>query len=371
MRNKIYRFFAVLLLPCMLLLNIPAALNAAERDNTVVTHNPLAIAIGGQILPVFAEVEDDSGIDLVRIYFRTAGTTPYFFVPMLNISGDEFSGVLPAPLAVSREMEYLFLVKNKNNHIFRTQTFRVKVKKSETTAQADTNQQPVEVSTETASAPNSVEGFGGVLSIKTAAPTERYGTLAGLYNSSSTSAMPKKFIYGGIITAVEESSSTKTIIIGGVAAAALIGGGTALALAGGGSDSGSTNDPSATTTPSTPVTSITPSETGSGTWTLTFEYSPCFSSGTQQTVFCSNGLVTAVRPSSITVPIPNLISFAGTCNNTLYSGMAGIFQAGSTCDAKTACNSYSDQTLVSKDCRDSSMVFTKDNGNRIERWSRQ
>ncbi len=367
MRNKIYRFFAVLLVPCMLLLNIPATLNAAKKDNTVVTHDPLAIAIGGQILPVFAEVEDDSGIDLVRIYFRSVGTTPYFFVPMLNISGDEFSGVLPAPLAVSREMEYLFLVKNKNNHIFRTQTFRVKVKKSETATQADTSQQPIEVSTETATAPNSIEGFGGVLSIKTVAPTERYGTLAGLYNSSSTDALSKKLIYGGLITAVE--SSSKMIIIGGVAAAALIGGGTALALAGGGSDSGSTNDPSATTTPSTPVTSITPSETGSGTWTLTFEYSPCFSSGTQQTVTCSNGLVTAVRPDSVTVPIPN--SFTGACNNTPYAGMAGIFQTGSTCDAETACNSYSDQDLVRKDCRDSSMVFTKDNGNRIERWSKQ
>lgn len=316
-------------------------------------------------------MEDDSGIDLVRIYFRTVGTTPYFFVPMVNISGDEFSGVLPAPLAMSRGMEYLFLVKNKNNQIFRTQTFRVKIKKSDTPTQPDTNQQPVEVSTETAVAPDSVEGFDAVLSIKTTAPAKKYGTLAGLYNSVSTGTLSKELIYGGLITAVEESSSTKTIIIGGVAAAALIGGGTALALAAGGSDSDSINDPSITATPSTPVTNITPSETGKGTWTLTFEYSPCFSSANQQTVTCSNGLVTAVRPDSITVPVPSQTALLVTCNPTPYLGMTEVFQTGSTCDAETACNNYSDRTLVSKECHDSSMVFTKDNGNRIERWSKQ
>jgi hypothetical protein len=370
MLHHIFKVSALFLIPGIIFLNIPFQLNAAEKTSTVVTHQPLEIAIGGRILPVFAEIEDDSGIDLVRIYFRTVGTTPYFFVPMLNISGDEFSGVLPAPLALSRGIEYLFLVKNKNNHIFRTQTYQVKIKKSDSGAETDTSQRPGEISTETATIPDTAEGFEAVLSINTVPPAERYGTVAGLYDSGNKVSVPQNIIYGGQITA-EKPSSGKTLIVGGLAAAALIGGGAALALASGGSGSGSTTSPPVATTPPAPVTSTTPSETGNGTWTLVFEYSPCFSSGTQQTVTCANGIVTGVRPDSINVPLPSLVSLAGTCINTSYSGMADVFQTGATCDAETACGNYSDQTLTSKNCGDNSMVFIKDNGNRIERWSRQ
>jgi len=88
-------------------------------------------------------------------------------------------------------------------------------------------------------------------------------------------------------------------------------------------------------------------------------------------VACSNGVVSEVKPDLITVPVPSQTSMLAICNNTDYSGMSDVFRAGSTCDAETACKNYSDRSLVSKECSDSSMVFTKENGSRIERWSKK
>lgn len=344
----------MVIIPGLILLNLPVTAMAGADDggpSLEITHTPISTIQTGQAFEISANLSDREGIELVRIYFRTKGTKSFFFVPMIVSKGTDFYGLLPPP-STPGKIEYLFLVKTYNNRIFNSETFTVTVKRNKA-AGFSPEKEPIDVMTELSAPPKRLPGFGGPTKIRTVTKHEKHGVLAGLYNKEPTGGSASNGRYHGTVTRSSKSNTNMLFIAGGVAAAAIV-----VGLAAGGSSSGGG---SSTTTPVEPVDD----STGMGTWTLQFDYAPCFRT-TSQIVECSTeGLVTSVAPSAIGIPLPP------DCANAPFNGISDVFVIGGSCDSVTACTNYSASDLVSKTCEDKAMIFNRQEGNRVERWSVQ
>lgn len=351
--------FITLIISCCIIVNLPlAGLGIAAGDTTLagpslqIKHSPLKSVKAGSIIPISAKVEDREGIELVRIYFRSVGSTPYYFVPMIVSNGSEYYGILPAPSGTTKEIEYLFLVKTYNNRIFNSQTFRSTISEPGK-ERSDSKQETVDVLVETKAVPKKIVGFDKKTRIRLVTKEEKHGVAAGLYDLENTGGTTTSGQYHGPIVAAKDSNINTMVIVGGVAAGAI-----AIGLIAGSSSSGGGS-------PSLPDPIDPTLPTGAGIWTLNFDYPPCTKT-TTQTVECSTeGLVTAISPTAVGVPLPE------ECTNSPYNGLSAVFIVGGSCDTVTACNSYSSPELVSKSCTDNSIIFTKEEGARVETWSVQ
>ncbi len=343
----------LLIVPCFILVNIPLpgyADTSPDGPSLEIKHSPISSIKSGETVAVSAKLKDREGVELVRIYFRSEGTKSYYFVPMIVSKDDEYFGLLPAPLSTTKRIEYLFLVKTYNNRIFTSQPFTTPVTKQKDSTKGN-DLDHIDVSTENTVLPETVVGFDMMSRVRLVTKPEKHGTAAGLYTHGETGGTTSTGRFHGTVIASKDSNLKTMLIIGGVAVGAAAVG---LAAGGGGGSSSS----------STGVVAVVDDATGAGQWTLNFEYSPC-SKTTSQTVSCSSeGLVTAVSPTAIGVPLP------ASCANSPYAGVAEVFIVGGSCDTVTACNSYAPADLASRACENSSMVFQKSGGDRVERWSK-
>ncbi|BHH84101.1 hypothetical protein [Desulforhopalus sp. 52FAK] len=351
--KNLRKLIAKLLIPFIVLVHFPFPVFAAPTDEELtlqIEQSAVKKAKAGETIQVTANISIAEGIEIVRIYFRAVGSTPYYFVPMIASSKSKYYSILPAPDGTASEIEYLFLVKTYNNRVFTSTTSTVTVT-GQKDLSADPKQDVVDVSVETTKVPGKIVGFSEETKVRLVTQSEKHGVLAGLYDRRETGGTSSSGHYHGTIEASESSNLNTWLIGGGVAAGAAV-----IAVVAGSSGSGSSSSSSGTSTTAS---------TGAGSWTLQFEYSPC-SRVTSQTVACSTeGLVTSVSPTAIGIPLPE------SCSNSPDGGLANIFVVGGSCDTVTACNNYSSSDLTSKTCADKSIILYKNDSLRIERWSVQ
>ena len=358
MKNLVKKILT-LIISCFMVMNLPlvgfaatAKAGGGDAPSLQIQHSPIKSVKAGELIPVSAKINDREGIELVRIYFRSAGSEPYYFIPMIDSKNSEYYALLPAPSGTTEAIEYLFLVKTYNNRIFNSQTFTATIAKQKKVS-PDAGQNSIDVLVETKSIPDKMTGFNEKTRVRLVTNDEKHGVLAGLYDIKETGGTASTGQYHGTIFSSKESNLNTMYIAGGVAVGVV-----AIALLAGSSGSGSDSSP-----PSGPIDPTLP--TGAGLWTLEFDYPPC-SKTTSQIVECSaEGLVTAVSPTAIGIPLPE------SCANSPFGGLADVFIVGGSCDTITACNGYSPPGLVSKTCADKSIIFQKQEGVRVERWSAQ
>jgi len=338
---------------CLTFLPFPYQSQAETGDgpSLQIIHAGIKSAQTDKTVPVTAKITDREGVELVRIYFKASGTKEYYFVPMIVSGGNNYYGLLPAPLPSTKKIEYLFLVKTYNNRIFTSETFLTKIDASKVQPAAD-EKDTIDVLTEAKQSPKLISGFDPNTKIRLVTKHEKHGVVAGLYDTNTSGGTASTGQYHGQIHTSGSSSNNTLLIAGGVAAGAL-----AIALIAGGGGSSSS--------PSVPPPAEVVDATGVGVWNLDYTYTPC-TKKTTQIVECSpEGLVTDISPAAIGVPLPD------TCENTPFAGLSEIFIIGGTCDTASACDNYTASDVLNTNCTDTSITITRLDGSRIERWSVQ
>lgn len=245
------------LVHCLMFLNCPVCSAQAESEKvmkptTKVIHKPDEIFEAGKRLVFSVAVEDTEGIDVVRLYFKSAEGVNYNFVPMVTADEDnsnskdqlaqeevsklkaaDYTAVLPAPAQGSQNIEYLFLVKNCADIVVKTQNYNVQVKDSD---ERKEEAAPIKVFTEMSEVPVELTGFSDSIVFDTVESSARYGVVADLYSSITTGGGDAVSAGNIVASAGGISGSVVTSLI---VAVGVVGGG--VALLGGGSSSGQEN----------------------------------------------------------------------------------------------------------------------------------
>lgn len=231
--------------------------------------------VAGKRIMINANVEDEAGVDVVRTYFKSSDVANYSFVPM-SCEKTECTSVLPAVSAGTKGIDYLILVKNSANVVYKTQTFSAATLEDNSKTPAYQNVSSdgtIQVKTELAKAPEMVEGFTDNIALDTVESTARYGIVAGLTTGSGTSAATAASTTGttsaGTIAASSAGISTAAVVAG----VAVVGGGAAAAGGGGSSSSdGDSHDEYNDTTDTQEEVNITEAQYTNliGTWTTNY-----------------------------------------------------------------------------------------------------
>lgn len=188
-------FFFILLLGTGLFIFTPDSLFAAQvQATTQVRHKPIAYFVPGNRIAIDARITDESGINLVRCYFKADMQAEYVFVPMTETSDRNFRAILPAPTDDSIQIQYLFLVVNHDRQVIKTQEFSVETMPGKQDVPAWQQVSPDEtlsIYTELPVLPERVAGFSDSLAIDAVESSLRFGMVAGIYSASAeTSAGP-------------------------------------------------------------------------------------------------------------------------------------------------------------------------------------
>lgn len=225
--------------------------------------------VSGSRINVSAEITDPKGVSETRLYFKSSDEMNYMFVDMAK-DGNKYTGTIPAPSKETKAIDYIVLVKNVENKVFKTQSFRVADKNNKELPawQTSENIGNVYVKTELAKAPEAIEGFSDSIVLDTVESTAKFGVVAGIISAdlagSSSGAVGAGTlagsstaggaaagsttgiaVSGGTVAATTAGVSTATLV-GGTVAAVAVGGGAAVAggssSGGGSSDSPADND---------------------------------------------------------------------------------------------------------------------------------
>ena len=152
---------------------------------TKIKHSRVKKVKVGERIPVEAEVKDKAGVDIARVYFRSAGSLDFNFVRMAS-AGGLYRGVLPAAAADTKEIVYLLLVKNAENEVVKSPEFIIKVKKSR--GQVVKPADKVQVYSELATPPNTITGFADNIVVDGVESALKFGVVAGLVDASAAGA---------------------------------------------------------------------------------------------------------------------------------------------------------------------------------------
>ena len=213
-------------LAAMLCLGAPAwAIELAAR----IKHDPVEFAPSGIRIELAADIQDAAGVDLARVYFKAQREANYLFVPMRVAGAGGYSAVLPAPSAGVGAVEYQILVRNLGGVVYKTQTYSVDIEDGE--AAVVENNEPIEVFTELAEAPDVVHGFTDNIALDAVESAAKYGVVAGLTSQAGagTTAGAVGGTSGGTVTAAGGAGAAGGTAAGAGAAAAGAGVGTTVA----------------------------------------------------------------------------------------------------------------------------------------------
>jgi hypothetical protein len=228
MRHKIYRFFAMLMMPFMVLLNCPVITLAADTElheiNIEIIHTPVEEAKAGQRIALEAEVNDEAGVEIVRAYFKAIEAAEFNFVVLTSTGDGTYTGTLPAPANGVGNIDYLILVKNARNIVVKTQTYRITVEDDDDAAQAIANNKQINVYTELQQAPTEITGFSDNIVIDVVESSAKLGAVVGIYSNISTGGSTSGAVAGGTVAASTAGISTTAIVVGSIAAVAAAGG---------------------------------------------------------------------------------------------------------------------------------------------------
>ena len=197
-------------------------------------------------IDIKANIEDKKGVDLARVYFKSSDVENFSFVKM-ECKKEVCSATLPAPAKTVKSIDYLVLVKNRANEVYKTQIFSAKAKDSKEGIppyQKAVDDSKLLVKTELKEAPKALKGFSDNVVLDAVESGAKYGVVAGLYNSSTSGAVGATTTVSatstGTVVATEASLLSSTaMIVGGVAVA---GGAVAVASNSGSDDRHSSYD---------------------------------------------------------------------------------------------------------------------------------
>ncbi len=223
-------FFVLIVLP--LLFPIPA--DADNRARTSMKHTPPAYYVSGHRIQLDVTVDDPSGIELVRCYFKSAGEANFVFVPMVQTRKSQYAAVLPAPHAATLQVEYLFLSVNGANVIVKSQSFFMHQESRDRIPswQAGFGEDEIVVSMELDRVPTELPGFSDNIRMDMVESGLRFGVVAGgLYHvtggtGAAVSGTAAGATSAGTVTAGSTGIGTTTLFAASAGAAA---GGVALA----------------------------------------------------------------------------------------------------------------------------------------------
>ncbi len=80
-------------------------------------HEPPMCANPGHPIKISAKIIAPTLPKEARVYFKKQGTMPFYFVPMKQEGGGTYTGIIPAPVATTRVVEYVILVVQSNGNI--------------------------------------------------------------------------------------------------------------------------------------------------------------------------------------------------------------------------------------------------------------
>ncbi len=279
-------------------------------------YDPIEYFVPGKRIVLEIEANDKSGINLVRCYFRAGGQKDYVFVPMTAVKEGTYRAILPASSKDTSMIDYLFLVVNGKNQVFKTQTFIVKEKdeKDVPAWQLSDTEGNILLYTELPEASQPPVGFSDSIAMDLVESSARFGiVVGGIYavtqraSADPISGDAAAATSGGTVTASSGLSTGAKVGIG-VGISAVIGGGAAALGGGGGGDDASSLQPQPTTT--TTTTSTTTSTTSTSTSTSTTTTTVSTSTTTRPTTTTTSTTSTTTRPTttttSTTTTIPNV-----------------------------------------------------------------
>jgi len=199
---------------------------------TEIIHEPIEYFLPNNRILIETEIIDETGIKLVRCYFRADAADEFVFVPMKRLEENEYRAILPAPAGYSETIEYLFLALNTSNQVVKTQTFKVSKddKKGVPEWQKSRQEGNIAIYTELSEAPETVAGFSDSMSVDVVESGARFGMVAGIYSTSAVASS------GGATGAAAAASSAGTVAAGagGVSTAVVVATGAGIAAAGAG-----------------------------------------------------------------------------------------------------------------------------------------
>jgi hypothetical protein len=255
----------------ILLLLMPLTAANAGDVTTRIKHKQPAHFIPDHRIRLEAAVTDPSGVDRVRCYFKTAAQADHLFVEMADNGAGVFSGVLPAPGPETEQIDYLFLVVNKDNVVVKTQSHAVQQgtgKALPAWQEEPSSGDRIDLYSEVSDSREQIAGFNDAIALDAVESSLRFGVVAGIYvggesaaagsgaaTAAGSGAAASGGAAAGAATAVAGGTvatatgiSTGTIVAASAVAVAAVGAGAAASDSGGSDDSGSSPpsaDPSA------------------------------------------------------------------------------------------------------------------------------
>ena len=142
-----------------------------------IEHDPVDDSAAGSRIDLRAEITDeDSGIELVRAYFKVPDAADYVYAEMRPQADEEnvYTAQLPAPAQDTRTIDYFLLVRNGDGEVIKSQNFSIEVRAGEATAAALAALPPRDVVIEPSEFAD-VDGFHGRL-LRMAGQVEVVGT---------------------------------------------------------------------------------------------------------------------------------------------------------------------------------------------------
>ena len=168
---------------------------------TVIDHEGLDVFVSGYPLLLAARIENSSGIDLARCYFRYDPLQQYMFVEATREEDNRFTCMLPPPGEEVADLEYFFLVVDGKSRVIRSKNYP--------SVQHDPADKPPQdlalphdftvyvESEEVASLPKE-ELFDGEVAVISFAPEKRYGPYVGVYSDTARQdSRRQKGYFGG------------------------------------------------------------------------------------------------------------------------------------------------------------------------------
>jgi len=242
MKKSVHVLTVLVYVLSLLLANAGTALAEDTKSATKIRHKPLKYFVPGHRITVNAEVTDQTGVTVVRAYFRAPEQADYVFVSMNPAADGTYQGILPAPAKETQNITYLFLAVNGKNQVVKTQTFTVNREDKEKVPawQQAGSEGNIQVSTELAQAPESISGFTDSIAMDVVESSARFGFVAGgIYTAAqmaSAGGTDGAAAAAGSAGTVSASAGLSTAAIAGIGAgvAAVAGGIAAAGSSGGG-----------------------------------------------------------------------------------------------------------------------------------------
>jgi len=113
-------------LPVLAVLALLGPSAARADDAPAVEHQPAPCTVPDRPISLCAAISDDGSVAAARVYFRRAGQTYFAYVNM-SFTGVSYCGVVPAPRAKVKAIEYYVQAMDDKYQPTRTSTFRLAV----------------------------------------------------------------------------------------------------------------------------------------------------------------------------------------------------------------------------------------------------